>query len=145
MASSKVLIKSSLHFYTKSPFNGVGTAVQNIDAFRMTINIASAAVSLLCLYYASRLTIIFRSGVLQKSWGGMVIGLVLVSIANLVFLVRTITTADSMSQILLYAGAMTALIGGFFLLFGLRKEYRLWHDFAKQKEKPVALEQKAQS
>jgi hypothetical protein len=123
----------------------VGTAVQDIDVLRMTINIASAAVSLLSLYYALRLSSIFRSGILQKSWRGIALGIILVSIANLIFLARTITMAEGISQVLLYAGAMTAFMGGLFVLFGLRKEYRLWHDFAKEKEKPVATEQKVQS
>ncbi|HEY4672630.1 MAG TPA: hypothetical protein VIH03_00510 [Nitrososphaerales archaeon] len=119
--------------------------MQDIDVLRMTINIASAAVSLLSLYYALRLSIIFRSGILQKSWRGIAIGIILVSIANLIFLARTIAMAEGTSQVLLYAGAMTAFMGGLFVLFGLRKEYKLWHDFAKEKEKPVTTEQKVQS
>lgn|GEM_PF-743051 len=103
----------------------------------MIFNILGVAVSLLGLYYAARLSRVFRSGMLETSWRSITIGIVLVSIANILFLIRTATMLDYLSQALLYSGAMCAFLGGIFLLFGLRREYKLWSGFTGEKQKPL--------
>jgi len=145
MASSKVLIKSSSYLYRIPLSKSVGTDSaryrcpphdhQHCKCCRIV------AQPVLCIKAKHHLSLWDTPKVLERK----AIGIILVSIANLIFLARTIAMAEGTSQVLLYAGAMTAFMGGLFVLFGLRKEYRLWHDFAKEKEKPVATEQKTQS
>jgi hypothetical protein len=114
--------------------------VQEIDVIRLIFNITGVAVSLLSLYYAARLSRVFRSGMLEASWRSITMGIVLVSIANILFLTRTVIMPDDLSQVLLYSGAMCAFLGGLFLLFGLRREYRLWSGFTREKQKPLVPE-----
>ena len=74
--------------------------VQEIDFLRLIFNILGAIVSLLTLYYAARLSRVFRSGMLEGSWRSITIGIVLVSIVNILFLIRTVRMPDDIPQTL---------------------------------------------
>ena len=68
----------------------------DFDPLRITFNIVSIGVTASTFYYALRLTLLFRTGELEKPWRIIALGIVLISLANMVFLFRNALFSEVM-------------------------------------------------
>lgn len=91
------------------------------------INIASLLVTLGMAYYAIKLVMKFRRGMLEKPWRHISFGAISLTAAGIMFAIgSTIGIPTSLSSALLYGGSILSVMGGLFLLFGLRAENEVW-------------------
>jgi hypothetical protein len=105
------------------------------------INIVALLVTLGMTYYAIRLVMKFRRGMLEKPWRHVSFGAISLTAAGIIFAVRSaIGIPASLSSVLLYGGSILSVIGGLFLLFGLRAENQVW----TAKEKGAVLQEQQQ-
>jgi hypothetical protein len=86
--------------------------------------------------------LLFRTGTLEKSWRMITGGILCIALANIIFLCRNLPISGGFSNVLLYMGSGLGSLGGLFLLLGLRREYKLWGEFSREKPLPVSPPQK---
>lgn len=104
--------------------------VEPVTLTRLIVNIASLIIIIGIFYYANKLLFLTRKGMLEKVWKHISIGALILALGSLSFVIRTFFHAFLNSEIqldeLIIIGAIFSMIGGFFLLIGLRKEYKIW-------------------
>jgi hypothetical protein len=93
----------------------------------IAINIVGLLVTLGMTYYAIRLVMKFRRGMLEKPWRHISFGAISLTAAGIMFAIGSVFGIPaSLSSALLYSGSILSVIGGLFLLFGLRAENQVW-------------------
>lgn len=90
------------------------------------INILALLVTFGMSYYATRLVRKFRKGALETPWRSISVGAITLTAAGIAFTFTSAIDIPSLSSVLSYAGPILSVIGGVFLLLGLRAENQIW-------------------
>ncbi len=112
-----------------------------VDFARIAINFASIVITIGMLYYALRLMVLFRTGLLGKSWRNISTGIILLSIGGVAFFIRSVSqylAIYGIYDLMSFLGALISLAGGALILMGLRAEFKIWINFKEEKEPPSA-------
>ncbi len=91
------------------------------------INIVALLVTLGMTYYAIKLVMKFRRGMLERPWRHISFGAISLTAAGIMFAIGSAIGIPALfSSALLYGGSILSVIGGLFLLLGLRAENQVW-------------------
>lgn len=90
------------------------------------IDTLALMVTLGMTYYAVRLVVKFRKGMLERPWQHISFGAIFLTAAGVSFAVQSAIDIPALSSALLLGGSVLSVIGGAFLLFGLRRENQVW-------------------
>ncbi len=108
------------------------------------IDTLALLVTLGMTYYAVRLVMKFRKGMLERPWQHISFGAISLTAAGVSFAVQSAIDIPALSSALLMGGSILSVIGGVFLLFGLRAENHVWsvketETFPKQRKQNPAI------
>jgi hypothetical protein len=78
-------------------------------------------------FYSIRLLVIMKRGALEKSWRYVFIGSFMLVLGILAFSGVALMPRAQMPSFLFNLGGISMLVGGFFLILGLRVQYGLFH------------------
>lgn len=96
------------------------------DPVLTVIDAASLLITFGMSYYAIKLVMKFKNGMLEKGWRSVAYGAIVLTIAGIVFAAQSSGSAPTLSDALVYAASILSMFGGLLLLFGLRVENDVW-------------------
>jgi hypothetical protein len=94
-----------------------------VEASRIVVNLVSLAISIGLVYFAVKLTLIFRGGKKEKPWLYVAVAVLALATGSSIFSLYYILELPSFVHPI---GGIMQMIGGILLLTGLYKEYKSW-------------------
>ncbi len=96
-----------------------------VDSLMVIFLGAGVIVLAVFVYYAVRLLSTFRKGMLERGWKLVVVGAILLGVAQIPILTAALISG-SLSRPLTDAGELVRFAGIIFLILGFRAQYQIW-------------------
>ena len=103
-----------------------------VDFARIATDFVSVAITFGMFYYALRLMLLFRTGLLEEPWRDISSGIISLSVGIFVFTVESVLFPRGADTGLRYLGYSAFVIGGLLIFKGLRTQFNIWKHFAKE-------------
>jgi uncharacterized protein YhhL (DUF1145 family) len=97
--------------------------VDPFHAWQLIYNIAGLAVIIGLVYFAVRLLLVFKGGVMGKAWLYVLYGVLTLATGLSMFIFHSLLKLPS---IVYRIGNTIVLAGGIFTLVGFYKQYKIW-------------------
>jgi hypothetical protein len=94
-----------------------------VEVSRIVLNLVSLAINIGLVYFGIKLLLIFKGGRIEKPWLYITVGALILVAGSFLFSMYYIL---SLPRFVHHIGGVVSMVGGAFLLAGLRREYRNW-------------------
>jgi hypothetical protein len=94
-----------------------------VEISRIALNLISLAINIALVYFGLRLLLVFKGGRMERPWLYITVGAFALATGSSLFSMYYIL---GLPGIVHPIGGVVSMVGGAFLLAGLRKEYKNW-------------------